>query len=69
MTIYKTIQGDTWDLIAFQKYGNAFFTPPLLEANPAYLDMVIFPAGVVLNIPELLTAYVDAANTPPWRDV
>lgn len=68
MSTYKTVQGDTWDLIAYQQYGNVFFTPPLLEANPAYIDMAIFPSGVSLSVPELPAAYSEKTDTPPWRD-
>lgn len=69
MTVYKTVQGDTWDLIAFRQYGNEFFTKPLLEANPRYIDMVIFPSGISLLIPELPSSYAEDANTPPWREI
>lgn len=69
MGTYKTVQGDTWDLIAYKLYGNVFFTPPLLEANPAYIDTVIFPSGISLSIPELPSSYIEDADTPPWREL
>jgi len=68
MANYMTIQGDTWDLIAFKNYGNEFFTPPLLEANPDHISMVIFPSGIILSVPELPSSYIEDSDTPPWRE-
>lgn len=64
---YQTVQGDTWDQIAYRVYGSEFLTPPLLEANPAYLDMVIFPSGLLLAVPELAEEQLVAEDMPPWR--
>ena len=53
---YYTIQGDLWDGIA-----NA-----LLEANQQYADIVVFPAGIILDVPD----YEKPTPTnllPPWR--
>lgn len=68
MGTYMTIQGDTWDYIAFKLYGDAFMIKPLLDANTSYLDMVIFPSGMILNVPELAQSYFEDQNLPPWRD-
>ncbi|MFK4167706.1 tail protein X [Paenibacillus lautus] len=65
MKTYRTIQGDTWDSIAFSFAGNAGFMTPLIEANPDYTEVVIFPAGILLQVPDIS---VEAASTlPPWR--
>ena len=42
--VYKTEAGDTWDLIAFKLFGNE---------NLELSEIVIFPAGVELSIPEI----------------
>lgn len=68
MKVYQTIQGETWDLIAFRQYGGEFCTPLLLEANPQYMDMVIFPSGIRLSIPDLPEGYRQHSNGAPWRD-
>lgn len=62
---YTTIQGDMWDGIAMKIYGAESGMNALLNANPAYYTVVVFPAGVVLSVPE----YVQPAthNLPPWR--
>lgn len=62
---YTTIQGDMWDLIAKRLYDDEKALNVLLEANQQYSDMVVFPAGVVLTVPEY-TAPV-TSMLPPWR--
>lgn len=62
---YKTVQGDMWDTIAFKKLGSVNYTGALLAANRAHADTYIFPAGVVLTLPELPTVTSD--DLPPWK--
>lgn len=65
--IYKTIQGDTWDLIAFKLYrdlGGEGLCDKLISANTKYINTVIFPAGCELVIPDI---DIPKVNTlPPW---
>lgn len=67
MREYVTKSGDTWDLIAFREYdglGGESLTSALMEANPEYIETVIFNAGVRLDIPEV---YIPVSeNLPPW---
>ena len=69
MGTYQTVQGDTWDLMAHKLYGNVFLLPPLLEANRQYLDVVIFPSGIILQVPELQAEQIADADVPPWRNI
>ena len=46
--MYKTVQGDTWDIISKKIYGTELQMHVLIVANPAARDVVIFPAGVEL---------------------
>lgn len=62
--IYTTIQGDTWDIIAFKVYGNEKYMTALAEANPAYCDVVFFSAGVELIAPDIAKPLLDL---PPWK--
>ena len=66
MKTYTTVQGDTFDLIAYKIFGSNNYLDLLMEANEDKLNIFVFSAGEVLNIPE-----VDEANTiknlPPWR--
>ena len=68
MSTYTTIQGDTWDSIAYAQLGSEMYTHLLIEANLAYKDVYIFTDGVVLNIPDINTDTV-AVKLPPWKRV
>ena len=65
---YRTVQGDTWDYIAylvFPGYSGEMLMDILLDYNPDYADYVIFPAGIMLNIPEVTAPVVE--SLPPWK--
>lgn len=70
---YTTISGDTWDMIAFKLYGNEYYCGKIMEMNRGVLnDMyMIFPAGVVLNVPEPseLQEETGTENYPEWRGI
>lgn len=55
MNIYKTIQGDTWDSIAYKIYGDEKYTDFLMQNNFELLDIFVFKAGTIVNTPELPT--------------
>lgn len=61
---HTTIQGDTWDTIAFAQYGDEMQLHWLIEANPEHRETVIFPAGVVLQVPDV--GETTRAPLPPW---
>lgn len=62
---YTTISGDMWDKIAYEKMGSVLHTDKLIRANAEYAELFVFPAGVVLTIPEV----EDEQNMelPPWK--
>lgn len=62
---YTTIQGDTWDLIAYRLYGAEKYMRYLFEANWPQADTLVFPSGVVLNVPDLPEETDEDA--PFWR--
>ncbi|WP_409176664.1 tail protein X [Brevibacillus fortis] len=62
---YTTIQGDMWDTIAYRVFGNEYLMTELIDANPSHRNIVLFPAGVVLTIPEIADPEPD--NLPPWK--
>lgn len=66
MNTYTTKQGDMWDQIARRIWGSAWLAGPLMAANPDYLDLFFFPAGIVLTVPEVNTEST-AASLPPWK--
>ncbi len=66
MSTYTTKQGDTWDMISYRLTGSNDQIIPLMQANPGYTETFIFPAGVLLKIPEL-NSIVDYSVLPPWQ--
>lgn len=65
---YRTTQGDTWDLIALKVYpkiGAEKLMDVLIEHNPRYVHTVIFPANVILNVPDVDVPVV--TSLPAWK--
>ncbi|MDM8143152.1 tail protein X [Megamonas hypermegale] len=62
---YKTISGDTWDLIAYKILGSEVYMEELLNANQEYKDFIVFPANINLIVPEITVPTV--STLPPWR--
>ena len=65
MTKYTTIAGDMWDGIAYKTLGDEAYTDKLIKANPQFRRLVIFPAGITLDIPEPEARI--PAGLPPWK--
>lgn len=68
MSSYTTKQGDMWDDIAYNLYGSSAHTGKLIKANQDYVDTYIFPAGVVLDVPDLNDNDIEISVIPPWRE-
>ncbi len=65
MEEYRTIQGDTWDMIAKKVYGAERHLDYLMASNFELLDYLIFPAGIVVKVPELPAEISE--DLPSWR--
>lgn len=65
MEEYRTIQGDTWDMIAKKVYGAERHLDYLMANNFDLLDYFVFPAGVVIKVPELPAEV--SGDLPSWR--
>ena len=65
MSIYITALGDEWDFIAKKQLGSEKYANTLMEANEQYRDILIFPAGIRLVIPDIGTP--TTAILPPWK--
>ena len=63
--MYTTKAGEQWDEIALDVYGDEAHADVLMQANPGELGTYQFPAGVVLNTPELEEE--QTTELPPWR--
>lgn len=62
---YKTILGDTWDLIAYKHYGSEKYMKNLIEANPKLSNVLRFDAGTEVTVPDLPTE--KSTNLPFWH--
>ncbi len=68
-TEYRTLQGDTWDFIAWQQYGDPLAMAELIEANPHIPIAPVLPSGVRIAIPQRGDVRPSVTNEqrPPWR--
>lgn len=66
---YTTRQGDMWDYIAWNVYGNEQMMEVLINAeeNRELMGIYIFSAGVKVWCPAE-TDPAAAVGRPPWRD-
>lgn len=64
---YTTIQGDMWDAVAYRLWGNEGLFHRLMAANPRHRDLVVFPAGIVLAVPDVTPELTVKAVDPPWK--
>lgn len=62
---YQTKDGDRWDLIAYEMYGDAYLYHLILEANPEYKEYMVLPAGITLKIP-VINEPPNTEVKPPW---
>ncbi len=69
MRVYTTIQGQTWDQIAYEVYGNEYMCDKIMDLNREKLDIFIFPAGVKLILPdeESIVRQSVQSDYPTWR--
>lgn len=69
--IYRTKEGDRWDMISYRFYGHPDYYKEIIKANPYLPESVkkaaLLPAGVLLEIPELETKIVYPEELPPWK--
>ena len=63
---YTTRDGDTFDALALEMYGEETLAHYIIEFNPDYADVLIFDANVALLLP--IVEDVETPDTlPPWR--
>lgn len=63
--IYRTIQNDSFDLIAYRLWDNEHLCHKLMAANPDYMDVLLFEPGIELTVPEIELP-APKADLPPW---
>ncbi|MEE0433914.1 MAG: tail protein X [Peptococcaceae bacterium] len=65
-TTYRTVEGDTFDLIALMQYNDEKMAHHIITANPDYCDILIFDACVELQLP-VFSSPTPSSTLPPWR--
>lgn len=67
--IYKTVQGDTWDIISSKVYGTDSKSHLILDENLELSYIAFFDAGTEIIIPEISGSSEEktSENLPPWR--
>lgn len=63
---YVTMQGETWDQIAYKIYGREKHADFLMSHNYPLLDILVFPAGMIMNTPDLPKH--NNSELPSWRN-
>lgn len=71
MNIYTTVQGQTWDQIAFEVFGTEYMADKIMDLNRDKLDIFVFPAGVMLALPDEGSAIIQSvpSDYPAWRAI
>lgn len=64
---YTTLAGDAFDIIALDFYNDESLSSAIIQANPAYRNVLTFHGGEVLKIP--IIEQQAAASLPPWKRV
>lgn len=59
--------GDRWDLLAWNYYGDPTLFGPIVMANPSIPIEPVLAAGLTVIIPVLQKASVVTADLPPWK--
>ena len=65
--VYKTVSGDTWDLIAYKVYGSEGYYHDLIRSNLALIDIAVFDANITITIPEIAEESDNDTSLPPWK--
>lgn len=63
---YTTQEGDTFDLLALDMYDDEKMAHYIIQANPDYSDMIVFPGGVELQLPIISNDEL-SDTVAPWR--
>ena len=56
-----------WDGIAHSQLGSVMHVAKLMNLNTAHIEHYIFPAGIVLTLPDISAD--KPGGLPPWKQV
>lgn len=66
--IYITKNGDTWDKIANECYGNPFLIADIINANPNLEIKQVFDQDEIVYVPiKENISTLDDSFLPPWK--
>ena len=65
---YTTIQGDTWDNIAYKTVDNEYAMVEIMKANKEHLGTLIFDGGIELDIPDSAKKANIVNIGSPWSE-
>ncbi len=63
---FTTTQGQMWDQVALEEFGDELIMGDVLAANVDELDALVFSGDVRLNIPDEATPLA-IQTLPPWE--
>lgn len=67
MSTYRTRQGDMLDAICLAELGSEAHVVTVLEANPGLAELgPVYPAGVLITLPEIQTSTVRSGEIRLW---
>ena len=67
LTKYKTVYGDTFDMIAYKLYGDEMKESLIRKYNPDYSDVIFFDANEVIWLPTDIEEIEEDNSKAPWR--
>lgn len=63
---YTTSQGDTFDLIAYDLYGDEYLASDIVALNPEECGTIVFDGGTELKVP-IYDDPAESERVAPWR--
>ena len=63
---YVTSQSDTFDMIAYDLYGDEYLASDIVELNPEHCGEIVFDAGIELRVP-VYDDPTESERVAPWR--
>lgn len=63
--LYTTKDGDRWDLIAWDQYGDPMLYNVIVYANPGVSPVPVLTGGIQLRIP-ILDLQTEHSAWEPW---
>lgn len=62
---YATVEGDTFDSISLEFYGEENYSVFIMQFNPKLIKTIIFESGISIKIPKINIK--ETSTLPPWK--